>query len=431
MTDKPTSKRERSRRRRLWTGVAGVAMLAAPFAVIGSPAASSASTAKVAKASNGSTCGQNIGVPPDNVKGVYSTLPKSVQATYGNWPFPLLPSAWAHFKGVKKKWTFGFISFPIYTQWQIDILSQIKTEIAKLKSEGLATGKLLMNVAPTSAAATPAQQISAIQQMVREGVSGIFLLPTSSTPLAPAITAAGKAGVPVALIDNVIGASQYAINVWSQNQAAAQNGVLKLIGGKGDVVNLTGPPGQPSDVAFNDSLLKAVARCPNVHIIATLPGNWTTAGAETAFQQFFASHPDAKLAAVLQNGATMVGILEAYIAAGKTPPPIDDGGCGGGELAWWWAHRSTYKTVGTCFNGFQTGYTVTKALVRVLGGKGLKVNGIPVETPVVTNANLAQWVNVGQALTSQVEPKGPLKSWGGEDSYLNQYFNQPGTPGNL
>ncbi len=45
--------------------------------------------------------------------------------------------------------------------------------------------------------------------MVRDGVDGILLLPLDGPPLAPAIDAAGKAGVPVVILDNVVAEAKY------------------------------------------------------------------------------------------------------------------------------------------------------------------------------------------------------------------------------
>ena len=53
---------------------------------------------------------------------------------------------------------------------------------------------------------------------------------------------------------------------------------------------------------------------------------------------------------------------------------IADGECGGGDLSWWLAHKSTYKTVGGCFNGYQGAYTFFNVTLRVLDNKGPKYN---------------------------------------------------------
>ena len=54
--------------------------------------------------------------------------------------------------------------------------------------------------------------------MVSQGVNAIILLPVDSVAEAPAINAAGKAGVPVILADTPPAPNTpYAVSAWSQN----------------------------------------------------------------------------------------------------------------------------------------------------------------------------------------------------------------------
>ena len=262
-------------------------------------------------------------------------------------------------------------------------------------------------------------------------MNGILLLPLSGPAEAPAVDAAGKAGVPIVLMDNVIPQSKYAIDVWSQNQTTADSGTLGLIK-SGNVLIVRGIAGQPSEQIFENQAVKDIADCRNIHIAGTVWGNWDATTAKTAVLQFLISHPQ-KIDGVIQNGEMVPGIVSAFQQAGRPVPPISDGGCQGGELSWWLAHQSSYKTVGMCFNGYQTGFTVFNTLTRVLNGNGLKVSGIDIIPPTVTNANLAQFATPNQPLTWSGEPRGGIggsTGWG-SDSYLDAYFKVAGSPGGL
>jgi ribose transport system substrate-binding protein len=387
-----------------------------------------------AGAINGANCGKNVVVPPaSDPDGVWKSLPATVQARYSNWPYPLYKSPWASFAGRKPPWKFGFISFPIISQWQTNIIAQLKAEIAAAKAKGMATGQLETSIQASFATATPEQQINAIQSMVRDGVDGIFLLPGSTTPLAPAIDAAGKAGVPVVLLDNVVPTSKYSINVWSENQSATYAGVMNLIQGKGNIVILRGVQGAPSEAPFYNDGLAAVQRCPDAKLVGTIPGDWTDAGAKTSMLKFLASHPTEKVDAVIQNGATVAGLIEAFQQVGKPVPIISGGEINGGALWWWWQHKDTYQTVGTYFNGFQTAHTEWQIMIRVLVGKGLKMSGINIQPEPITNANLTQYrpqkpINLGDQFDL---PQLPVAGWGGTSAYLDPYFEQAGNPDGL
>lgn len=280
------------------------------------------------------------------------------------------------------------------------------------------------------ATATPEQQINAIQTMVRDGVNGIFLLPGSTTPLAPAIDAAGKAGIPVVLLDNVVPTSKYAINVWTENQSVTYAGVMSLLHGKGNVVILRGQQGAPSELPFYNDGIAAVQRCPDAKVIGTIPGNWTDAGAKTAMLQFLASHPTEKVDAVIQNGATVAGLIEAFQQVGKPVPIISGGEINGGALWWWSQNKNSYQTVATYFNGFQTAHTEWQIMIRVLAGNGLKMSGINITSDTITNSNLAEYtppnaVNLGDQYDL---PALPIDGWGGSSAYLDPLFAKPGNP---
>ena len=117
--------------------------------------------------------------------------------------------------------------------------------------------------------------------------------------------------------------------------------------------------------------------------------------------------------------------MQAYEADGLKVPVIADGECGGGDLSWWLAHKSTYKTVAGCFNGFQGSYTYFNVALRVLDNKGPKLNVLEMPTPPITNANLAKFAQPGLPISSQAEVGGPDTAWC-DDTCLNKYFNVSG-----
>jgi ribose transport system substrate-binding protein len=432
--------RHSARRSRAWIALPFVLALALVIAACGSsgetttnaPSGGSASTASTgasttASASGGQQqCGQDYTVPPKDSSNLLSSLPQDVQDRYKTWPYEIKPTPWKDFKGVKGPWKIGLIMFPIGSPWQANLVAQAKKEFAAAKAKGLVTGKLVTYIQPSQATATPEQQIAAIQQMVRDGVNGILVLPLAGNPLGPAIDAAGKKNVPVVVLDNVVPNADYAVNVWSQNNSPAAAGVAGLVK-KGNVLVVRGIAGNTVEQAFQDAAVANIKACPGLKIVGTVWGKWTNATAKSAVLQFLQSHPGLKIDAVVQNGIMMGGIVDAFQTAGKEVPPISDGGCQGGDLSWWLAHKDSYKTVGVCFNGYQTAYTEFRLLLRILGGKGLLLRDIAITAPVVTNDNVHVYATEGKPLSWQGEPKGPIDAWCSQEC-LDAYFSQPGTP---
>ena len=101
----------------------------------------------------------------------------------------------------------------------------------------------------------------------------------------------------------------------------------------------------------------------------------------------------------------MAGVDRGLPGRGQDGPPIADDECYGGDLSWWLAHKSTYKTYGACFNGYQGAYDFFNVALRVLAGDGPKYQTLEIPAPQVTNANLAKFAVPGLPITS------PDESW--------------------
>jgi ribose transport system substrate-binding protein len=415
-----------SRGRHTWTRLAGAVVVAAVTAACSSSGSSSApTTAANGGSSAGSKCGTTVAVGPSNPTGVYASMPASLKAIYSSYPGELIQSPWATTKiTAKPPWKIGYVAFAITNPYNQDSLNGLKEQFAKAKAAGLVQGSLITNIPATLAASTAEQQISAIQQMVRQGVNAIIVEPVDSVAEAPAINAAGKAGVPVILADTPPAPNtQYAVSAWSQNQVQADAGALGIIK-SGNIVIVRGIAGNENDVVLSNQALADLKNCPNIHVAATLYGNWDEGTAKTVVAQYIASHPQA-LAGAIQDGGMMAGIVEAFQAAGVKVPTIADGECGGGDLSWWLAHKSTYKTVAGCFNGYQGAYTYFAVALRVLDNKGPKYNVLEMPTPAITNDNLATYAQSGLPLSSTAEVGGPDTAWC-DNTCLDKYFTLTG-----
>jgi len=399
------------------------------------PAGSTAAGATGSAAAGGSggsgggaaagSCGTTVPVGPSNPGGVYASMNADLKKIYSSYPNELIQSPWATTKiKAKPPWKIGYIAFAITNPYNQDVLDGLKQQFAAAKAKGLVTGDLITNIPATMAASTAEQQISAIQQMVSQGVNAIILLPVDSVAEAPAINAAGKEGVPVILADTPPAPNtQYAVSAWSQNQVEADAGALGLIK-SGNIIMVKGIAGNENDVVLYNQAIADLKNCPDIHVAATLYGNWDQGTAKTVVSQYIASHPQ-PLAGVIQDGGMMSGIIQAFESTGAKVPVIADGECGGGDLSWWLAHKDTYQTVAGCFNGFQGSYTYFDVTLRVLDNKGPKYNVLSMPTTAITNDNLAEFAKPGLPLSSTEEVGGPVTAWC-DDTCLDKYFTVTG-----
>jgi len=418
----------RARRVRPWValGIPLVTLVSVVAALTTTSAfAGSAATA----ATQAQKCGTDVVYKAKDPDGVFKTLPKNIQARYGPYPYEIRKTPWEAFEGKPKPWKIGLITFPVGSPWLKNLITQVGTEFNKAKAKGLVEGTLQKYIQASYATATPEQQIAAIQQMVRDGVDGILLLPLAGPPLAPAIDEAGKAGVPVVILDNVIADAEYSVNVWSQNNSPAAAGVAGLVK-KGNILIVRGIAGNPVEQAFHDAAIADIKACPGLKIAGTIYGKWTNASATAETVKWLAANPDVKVDGVIQHGIMMAGIIQAFLQSGRPVPPISGGGCQGGELSWWLKNKATYRSVATCFNGYQTAWSEFRLLLRILDGRGLKVRDIHVPVPIVTNENVHVYATPGKPLSWPGEPRGPIDGWA-SNKFWDGYFKKPGTPGGL
>ena len=416
--------------RRTTTLLASAALAGGILTAFGGSAASGATHASV-KAKAAAACGTTVPVGPKNPKGVYSSMSASLKQIYSSFPGTLTASPWATTKiKAKPPWKIGYIAFAITNQYNQDVLNGLKQQFAAAKKQGLVKGSLVTNIPATSAQSTPEEQIAAIQQMVREGVNAIVLLPEDSVSETPAMNAAGKAGVPIILADTPPApGSTYAVSAWSQNQVQADAGSLGLIK-KGNILLVKGIAGNENDVVLYNQAIADLKNCPNIHVAATVYGQWDNGTAKSVVSQYLAAHPQ-PLAGAIQDGGMFAGIVEAFQANGQTVPTVSDGECYGGDLSWWLSNKSKYKTVAGCFNGYQGAYVYWNVAMRILANHHPKYNVLEMPAVTINNSNLSQFAKAGLPLTSSAEIGGPETAWCSEGC-LNKYFKVAGnvTKGN-
>jgi ribose transport system substrate-binding protein len=408
--------------------VLGVLLIAAPLTAVTAGVSSAATAKPAATAKATAACGTTVPVGPSNPNGVYKTLPAAVKALYQVYPNALNPSPWAHWKGVKPPWRLGYIDFAIGTPYDAHVLAELQTLYKQGVKQGLLKGTLATSIPATLALSTPESQINAIEQMVREGVNAIILSPVAGASEAAAIDAAGKAHVPVILADNIITQSKYAVSIWSQNQykdVGAWLGIVKT----GNVLAVRGIAGNENETLLYGQFAADLKDCPNVHLAGTVYGEWNASTAKTVTSEYLVSHP-APLQGVFQDGGMMPGVIEAFQAAGRTVPPVADGECEGADLSWWLANVKTYKGAGGCYNGYQGGYTYFNAALRMLDGKGIKLNVTEIPAPLITDANIAQYATPNEPLSWDGEMRGATTAWC-DNTCLNTYFNVSGAVGNF
>jgi ribose transport system substrate-binding protein len=430
--------RSRAGKARRWAPVAaGLSALAlvgcGSAGSTGSPSASSTAVASAGTAKpTGLACGQLDPAAAPDPSGILKTLPTAAQAAYTYDPYPVQGTPWSTFAGKKPPYKLAYVGEPYYGSagWVSHVAKEFQTLAAQYKREGLVSS-FQEFTPPDPATATPAQQIAAFQQMVREGVDGIFVLPLSSEAMNATVDAAGKAGIPVIGVDTIFPGSKYVFSVWGNNQEPTYPATMNIIHGSGNVLIVRGIPGGVDEQLWYNEAMQAAKACPHVKVVGTVYSQWVDATAKTNILSWVAAHPGVKIDAVLQMGGVTQGIMGAFQQLGGTMPVVSVAPCSVGQLSYQLAHKGQgYNMASTCFSGYQTAWSSWGAMMRILGGKAPKTSYIPVsfEHKLITNANVASIATPNLPLNDSDEPAGQIDGWA-SDSYMNMWFKKPGTPG--
>ena len=367
-------------------------------------AGASAQTSATASASSASTtsatsCGTIPTTLPSDPDGVIAALPSSLQTLYNGYPTTVYKSAFASWKpkSATNK-TVGFLLSETNNGYQLALAAILE---GMLKSAGYTVDAVTSSDEVTD-------QVADFNQMVEKKVAMIVYEPLSSTAFTTAVATAANAGIPSISVLNSVGSADtisIGANDWLQGaQMAAQ--VATDIGGTGKVLDVHGISGVGIDIAAFDGVHAVFAHCPNISTDDTIYTQFADSTAKSDVQTYLETHPQ-KIAAAITSGAGATGVLEGFQAAGKSVPEIANDSLEDGELAYWYQSKSSYKGVGITATPPQIAAATTTIVNDLFKGDGVKISAIVLNTPLVTDANVAQWYVTGTTSSSTGNASGP------------------------
>jgi ribose transport system substrate-binding protein len=370
---------------------------AASSSASSSPAAASSSTATASAAST--SCGTIPTTLPSDPDGVIAALPSSLQALYNGYPVAVYKSAFASWKpkSASNK-TIGFLLSETNNGYQL-ALQAILTGM--LKGAGYTVDAVTSSDEVTD-------QVADFNQLVEKKVAAIVYEPLSSSAFTTAVAGAAAAGIPsISVLNSVASPDTISIgaNDWLQGaQMAAQ--VAQDIGGSGDVLDVHGISGVAIDTAAFAGVHAVFAHCPGISTNDTIYTQFADSTAKSDVQTYLETHP-AKIAAAITSGSGATGVMEGFQAAGKSIPEIANDSMEDGELAYWYQNMSSYKGVGITATPPQIASATATIVNDLFKGDGVKISAIVLDTPLVTDANVAQWYTKGTSTSSTGNAGGP------------------------
>lgn len=167
-------------------------------------------------------------------------------------------------------------------------------------------------------------QIAALRAFVTQGVDAILLAPLTKAGWEPVLKEIQAAKIPVILVDRGVEVSDqslYATLICSDFVAEgrmAGEHLVKLLGGKGKVVELMGTTGADPAIERAKGFRAAIAEHKGVEVVASQDGDFKRQNARQILDSLLKSQP--RIDAVYAHNDDMaLGAILAIEAAGKKP----------------------------------------------------------------------------------------------------------------
>jgi ribose transport system substrate-binding protein len=320
-------------------------------------------------------CILSLSTGPVLAQSAVNELPPDQQVNYKlvDPKAPLGPGAYRDFHAKKPPpWKIGYASNYAGNTWRKAVLDEMANVLLpKYKAAGLVSELVV-----TQSDLKDAVQIQQMRQMVDDGVDAIIICCSNITAMNQTIEYAHSKGVPVISFSGYV-TSPYALNA-TENQTQggylATKWLAEEIGGKGEVLLVSGIPGFASSDSWNVGAKEALKEFPGVKLVGEVAGKWTDQVAQVEVQKFLATHPG-KIDGILAQSAAENGVLNAILQSGRDMMPIVLGGEASAACYW----LKNPKFISKSFHFWppaSDARLVWDVTMRTLEGQGPKIQSV-------------------------------------------------------
>lgn len=303
------------------------------------------------------------------------SLPQGLQKAYEGLD-PQQPQGSSPLKDFKAKkgppWTIGYASSYAGNSWRAAAMDRLqKVIIPRYQKAGL-----VKDVVVTQSDLKDSVQIQQMRQLVDQGADAIVVCCSNVTALNQTVGYAHDKGVPVFSWSGFL-TSPYAISAaanYSHGGYEIARSMFNRIGGKGNVLLVSGIPGLASSDSFDGGVNAALKEFPGIKLAGTVQGKWTDQIAQVEVQKFLATHPG-KIDAILVQSPAETGVLKAMLQSGREMVPITLAG-EVGTACYWRKHPDWMKEGFFMWPPGDEFELVFDAMIRTLEGQGPKIQSV-------------------------------------------------------
>lgn len=142
------------------------------------------------------------------------------------------------------------------------------------------------------------KQIKDIRGFIDKKVDLIIVSPNKAAPITPIVEKAYSAGIPIVLVDRKIVSDKYTAFIGADNFQIGKevgNYVVKLLAGKGNIVEIKGLEGSTPATDRHQGFFSVISQHPDIRIIYDSDGAWLKNVAESKMTIALDTHPDIDL----------------------------------------------------------------------------------------------------------------------------------------
>jgi inositol transport system substrate-binding protein len=156
-------------------------------------------------------------------------------------------------------------------------------------------------------------QTSQIENFIARKVDAVIMQPIEAEAMSPSVKKLQAAGIPIINVNSITTAEPDAY-VGSRDEEAgvlAVNYIASCIKGKGNIVMMHGHPGQSAEIQRTDGAKSAIAKYPDIKLIAEQTAEWNRNQAMNLMQNWLSANKDKINGVFAQNDEMAMGALKA------------------------------------------------------------------------------------------------------------------------
>ncbi|MBH8605479.1 ABC transporter substrate-binding protein [Thermoactinomyces sp. CICC 10522] len=300
---------------------------------------------------------------------------------------------WGH--GKKSGFVIGFANGYFGNTWRTQFVQDLQNAAKQYEADGTLKD---LQVANSNADVT--QQINQLNTMINSGVDALMIDPVSATSLGPIVAKAKAKGILV-VITNDPAAYPGTYAVVGNNDAfwrIQAEWIAAKLHNKGNIVEITGLPGNTADTIRQNAAKKVLSQYPNIKVLASVPGKWDEAAAQSAMSTLLSTYKN--IDGILEQDVMAEGVLRAYQVANQNPP-IMTGDYTFGFLRKWQSMPNLDSIAVPYAPGI--GVDALKFTINLLKGKQLKPDALQ-PNPLDSSLKNAILVDPPYVVTKNAEP---------------------------